>query len=158
MNDNLEVIYMSKIENEKTELIDYCISGQIKSIKKDGIVKFFNRRLQLSIIFSFAFTVSSSQAVFTKDGVKLGDRSNFINSCIGGFDKDDIDLNGISVNKYKYCSCVCDNLIPEVTSDEILIAMKTDDLSSLFSKDQNLKIIMQCVDGNMKLEDDFVFK
>ena len=110
------------------------------------------------IILSFLSISTFSQAVFTKDGVELGDRSNFINSCIGGFDKDDIDLNGITVNKYKYCSCVCDNLIPEVTSDEILIAMKTDDLSSLFSKDQNLKIIMQCVDGNMKLEDDFVFK
>jgi len=115
-------------------------------------------RLPFSIIFSLAMIVSSSQVVYTKDGVELGDRSNFINSCIGGFDKDDIDLNGITVNKYKYCSCVCDNLIPEVTSDEILIAMKTNDLSSLFLKDQNLKIIMKCVDGNMKIEDDFVFK
>ena len=123
-----------------------------------GFVNFFNMRLQLSIIFSLAMIVSSTQVVYTKDGVELGDRSNFINSCIGGFDKDDIDLNGITVNKYKYCSCVCDNLIPEVTSDEILIAMKTNDLSSLFLQDQNLKIIMQCVDGNMKLEDDFIFK
>ena len=110
------------------------------------------------IILSFLSISTFSQAVFTKDGVELGDRSNLLIQCIGGFDKDDIDLNGIMVNKYKYCSCVCDNLIPEVTSDEILMAMKTNDLSSLFLKDQNLKIIMKCVDGNMKLEDDFVFK
>ena len=110
------------------------------------------------IILSLLSLSTFSQTVFTKDGVELGDRSNFINSCIGGFDKDDIDLNGITVNKYKYCSCVCDNLIPEVTSDEILMAMKTNDLSSLFLQDQNLKIIMKCVDGNMRLKDDFVFK
>ena len=58
-------------------------------------------RLQLSILFSLTILVSSSQVVYTKDGVELGDRSNFINSCIGGFDKDNIDLKHIPMVMFK---------------------------------------------------------
>ena len=44
MNDNLEDIYMSKIENEKDrELRDYCIRSlaEKKSKSKTGFVNFF---------------------------------------------------------------------------------------------------------------------
>ena len=112
----------------------------------------------LSVLF-FCFSLAVfSQDIYTKDGVKLGDRSVFINSCVKGFEKETIDLNGITVNKNNYCSCVCDNLMPKLTSTEIFVAMQSNDMQSLFLKDKNFKILMDCVEDHMKVEDHYVFK
>jgi hypothetical protein len=66
-----------------------------------GLLKYFNVRLQLFLLLSLLSLSIFSQAVLTKDGVELGDRSNFINSCIGGFDKDNIDLKHIPMVMFK---------------------------------------------------------
>ena len=50
----------------------------------------------------FYSTIYFSQNLYTKDNVNLGDKSVFLNSCMDGFDKETIDLNGINVNKYQY--------------------------------------------------------
>ena len=42
----------------------------------------------------FNSTIYFSQNLYTKDKVNLGDKSVFLNSCIDGFDKETIDLNG----------------------------------------------------------------
>ena len=97
------------------------------------------------------------QIILTKDNKSLGEKSVFISSCLEGFEKQTVNLNGIEVKTNSYCSCVCDNIIPQLTSDEIITAMKEDDLKSLFFKDGNLEILMNCVEDNMKINDDYQF-
>ncbi|MBM77996.1 MAG: hypothetical protein CL846_05900 [Crocinitomicaceae bacterium] len=116
------------------------------------------RCILLIIYLLFIYNPFSAQDVYTKDGIKLGDRSEFINSCIGGFEKETINLKGITINKKNYCSCMCDNLMPQITSEEILHFMKNNDIMSIFMKDKNFDLIMECVEDHMKLEDDYVFK
>ena len=105
----------------------------------------------------FNSTIYFSQNLYTKDNVNLGDKSIFLNSCIDGFDKETIDLNGININKYQYCSCVCDNLIPQILSTELIEAVKNDDVVSLFLKDNNFNLIYKCVEEHMNIEDDYVY-
>ena len=109
------------------------------------------------LFFFFYSTIYFSQNLYTKDKVNLGDKSVFLNSCMDGFDKETIDLNGINVNKYQYCSCVCDNLIPQILSTELIEAVKNDDVVSLFLKDNNFNLIYKCVEEHMNIEDDYVY-
>ena len=64
------------------------------------------------------------QIVKSKDGVSLGKRSEFISACTKGADKKLMNINGLEIESYKYCACVCDNLIPTINSWEMEKAMK----------------------------------
>ena len=106
------------------------------------------------LISKFGFT----QNVYTEDHINLGDRSIFINSCVDGFEKETIDLNGINVNKHKYCSCVCDKVIPLIKSEELFEAVKKNDIVSLLLNEPHLTKLLNCVEGNMSIDEDYVFK
>ena len=114
------------------------------------------RLIIISIIILIKVAVIG-QTIMTKDHKSLGEKSVFISSCLKGFEKQTVNLNGIDVKTYSYCSCVCDNIIPQLTSNEIITAMKEDNLKSLFFKDGNLEILMSCVEDNMKINDDYEF-
>ncbi len=116
--------------------------------------------LKLLIIFTFnIFIIHTSFAQFikSKDGVVLGKRSDFISSCINGAEKKLININGIEMETAKYCSCVCDNLIPTLNSWEITKAMKDNKLKDLFIRNDNLEIIMKCAESTIKYSDNFKF-
>ncbi len=114
-------------------------------------------RLLITLTVTILKIAIVGQTIMTKDNKSLGEKSAFISSCLEGFEKQTVNLNGIEVKTYSYCSCVCDNIIPQLTSDEIIKAMKEDDLKSLFFKDGNLEILMNCVEANMKINDDYQF-
>jgi clan AA aspartic protease (TIGR02281 family) len=97
----------------------------------------------------------SAQNVKSKDGVSLGNRSEFISACTKGADKKLMNINGLEIETYKYCACVCDNLIPTINSWEMEKAVKENKITDLFMKENNLKIIMKCLDGNFKIGDDY---
>ena len=99
----------------------------------------------------------TAQIVKTKDGVSLGQRSEFISSCTKAADKKLMNINGMEVETYRYCACVCDNLIPTINSWEIERAVKENKILDLFLKDKNLEILMKCLDGNFKIKKDYVF-
>ena len=63
----------------------------------------------------------TAQVVKSKDGVSLGKRSEFLSSCTKGADKKLMNINGVEIEAYKYCACVCDNLIPTINSWEMRI-------------------------------------
>lgn len=92
------------------------------------------------------------QEVRTKDGVSLGKKSEFISSCSKGA-KESININGVDFDTYKYCSCMCDNLIPTLYSSEIETAAKNNQLMELFLENKNLKVLMSCLEGNVKIND-----
>jgi clan AA aspartic protease (TIGR02281 family) len=99
----------------------------------------------------------SAQVVKSKDGVSLGKRSELISTCTKGADKKLMNINGLEVEAYKYCACVCDNLIPTINSWEMEKAVKENKLMDLFLKDKNLEIIMNCLEGNFKINEDYKF-
>jgi len=113
-------------------------------------------------IFFFIFALSvlsiNAQDIFTKDDHFFGTKDNFVKSCIDGAKKKTINLKGIDINMTKYCSCVCDNLIPSLYLNEITTALEQGKLMELFLNDENFNILMSCVDGNFEIEDDYEFK
>jgi clan AA aspartic protease (TIGR02281 family) len=99
-----------------------------------------------------------AQVVKSKDGVTLGKRSELISSCTNAADKKLMNINGMEIETHKYCACVFDNLIPTINSWELEKAMKENKMTDLFLKDKNLEILMQCLDGNLEINDDFKFE
>jgi clan AA aspartic protease (TIGR02281 family) len=114
-------------------------------------------RKLISFLLFFIVQTTYAQDVISKDGVSLGKRSDFINACIGGANKKLMNLNGIEIETSKYCSCVCDNLIPKINSWEMEEAAKKNKMSDLFLKEENLKILMECLEGNYTISDDYKF-
>lgn len=99
----------------------------------------------------------SAQVIKSKDGVSLGERKDFISVCTKAADKKLMNINGLEVETYKYCACVCDNLIPTINSWEMEKAVKENKLKDLFLKDENLEIMMNCLEGNFKINEDYKF-
>ncbi len=110
--------------------------------------------IPLIIFLSNALT----QTVKTKDGVSVGLRREFISSCTITADQETMNLKGMEINTFNYCSCVCDNLIPTLYSFEMEKAIIGDKLLDLFLNDKNLKIVIDCLENNYKIDDDFKFE
>ena len=100
----------------------------------------------------------SAQIIKTKDGVTIGKRSDLIASCTKGAEKELMKFNGIEIETYKYCSCVSDNLIPTINSWEMEKAVNENKIIDLFLEDKNLEILMSCLEGNFKVDDDYIFE
>ena len=109
----------------------------------------------VSILFDLHFYFS--QTVKSKDGITLFDRTEFIKSCTKGAEKELMKINGLEIEAYKYCSCVCDNLIPTINSWVLEKAVKENKIDNLLQQDENLKIIMKCLEGNFSVKDDYRF-
>lgn len=100
----------------------------------------------------------NAQDVRSKDGKVLGERGEFISSCTQGADKELMNINGLQIEAYKYCACICDNLIPNLNSWEMKSAMEENKLVDLFLKEKNWEVILECLDeGNLKIEDDYEY-
>lgn len=84
----------------------------------------------------------------TKDGINLGDRTDFISDCIKSVNKKSINMRGFEINTINYCGCTYDNLLPTLYSDEIKAALKNKSIDNLLSSDKNLKILMDCLKNN----------
>jgi hypothetical protein len=110
-----------------------------------------------SLLFLF-YGMTNAQNVKTLDGKSLGKRSDFIKSCTGAAEDKLMSINGLEINAGKYCSCVCDNLIPTIHSEDIMAAMKEDRMKDLFIEEKNMSVIMKCLDGNFKIKDEFTFE
>ena len=96
------------------------------------------------------------QPIYSKDNVNLGDREDFITTCVRSGDKV-INLNGVDIQMTSYCSCVCDQLMPELYSWEMEEAFENNALMALFTTDKNLKILLGCATSNVKVGDNYNF-
>lgn len=108
----------------------------------------------LSILF---IKTSFGQDIKTKDGVSLGLRSALISGCAEKSESTMMDFNGVEVDALSYCSCVFDQLIPNINSWEFERAIREDRIDMLFQKEENLAILMQCVEPSLRFEDDYKF-
>jgi len=118
-------------------------------------MKFLN--LLLFILALSSATISNSQMVKSKDGVSLGDRKIFIQTCTQGAENQKMNVKGIEIEAEKYCACVCDNLIPTINSWEMEEAVKSGKLMELFLEEKNLEILMECVEGNIEVKEEYEF-
>jgi len=85
------------------------------------------------------------------------DRQEFISTCTSSAEKEVYNIQGLEINSYRYCACICDNLIPELYVSEIEEAMNKNDIYSLFYTKKNIGILMSCIEPNMELKDDYNF-
>jgi clan AA aspartic protease (TIGR02281 family) len=97
------------------------------------------------------------QIVKSKDGLSLGERSVFMAGCTKGADKEIININGLEIELYKYCACLCDNVFPTINSWEVGKAMKENKMTELFLEDKNLEVVTKCLEGSVKINDDYKF-
>lgn len=93
----------------------------------------------------------------TKDGISLGDRTDFISDCMKSANKKSINISGVEINTLNYCSCIYDNLMPTLYSYEIKAALKNKSLNNLLSNDKNLKILIDCYNKNSIVNPKFRF-
>lgn len=84
----------------------------------------------------------------TKDGISLGDRTDFISDCMKSANKKSINIHGAKINTLNYCSCIYENLMPTLYSYEIKAALKNKSMNNLLSNDKNLKILVDCYNKN----------
>ena len=111
---------------------------------------------QLLLILLCLPVISFGQSIYSKDKINLGDREEFITACVRSGNKM-ISLNGVDIKMTSYCSCACDQLMPELYSWEIEEAVEKDAMINLFTKDKNLKIILDCAEPNIKIDDNYIF-
>lgn len=103
------------------------------------------------------FIPCSAQVVKSKDDVSLGDRNELISICTNLADNKLMKFNGLELETNKYCACIYNNLIPTINSWEIEKAAQENKLIDLFLKDENLEILMKCIEGKFKIQEDFKF-
>lgn len=116
-------------------------------------------RNYILLFFIFiSYDIAFTQNVTTLDGISLGKRSDFIKSCAGATRDKLMKINGLEIDAVKYCSCVCDKLIPTIHSKDMMAAMKEGRVKELFLEGKNFDVIMECLQGNYKIKDDFKFE
>lgn len=121
-------------------------------------MKFKSFIVILTILSFLSFIPGKAQVVRTKDGVPVGKRTAMVDSCIKWANDSLIMIKGLQVNTYKYCACLIDNLIPAVNSREMAQAEKENRMEAFLFEDKNFEILMNCIEDNTKITDDYNFK
>lgn len=98
-----------------------------------------------------------AQAIYSKDNIYIGEREEFIVECVQGASEELVNFEGIEVKKERYCECVCDNLLPQVLYSELEAAIESDDIIGFLLNENNLPLIMECVEGNVEVSGDFKY-
>ncbi len=120
-------------------------------------MNFIFKLLFFSVITLIIIPKSNCQNILSKDGLSLGNRDEFIASCLKGANNTMVKYKGMELQASKYCACLADNLIPTLDSKEIFKATKANKIKELFLNDKNLDIVVKCAEGNVKYSDDFKF-
>lgn len=99
----------------------------------------------------------AAQIIRSRDGVNLGTRDEFVTSCVSASNSRLLTISGLEVRTTEYCECVCDALLPSLTSSEIQQAMQYGSLMELFTRPDKLDMIMRCLDDNFSISKNYVF-
>ncbi|MFM7311219.1 MAG: aspartyl protease family protein [Flavobacteriales bacterium] len=103
------------------------------------------------------FNAVNAQVIYSKDGVAMGDRSDFVKACVDGANASTINMNGIEINAERYCGCVCDLIIPRILSTDLMQAKTQDDILNVFFAGDNFALLMACVEDNVTVTSEFDF-
>jgi hypothetical protein len=96
------------------------------------------------------------QSVYSKDNVKIGNKSDLVRECVLAAEETII-IDQMEVNSKSYCSCVFDELIPALYSWDIEEAINNNSIEELFTNDNNFEILYNCAKENITLNDSYSF-
>lgn len=103
-------------------------------------------RVLLIIIMAVFFSIESfCQPIYTTDLVFLGYREDFFSNCMEDTKDKYLNVYNHIINKYYYCTCTCDELIPRLSSKEVIEAIENESLYTLFLKRKYYKIVEPCI-------------
>jgi clan AA aspartic protease (TIGR02281 family) len=95
-----------------------------------------------------------AQLVRTKDGIALGERQEFIAPCVEAAGESMIDIAHFRIDALHYCSCLCDQLIPNITFAELQHALTEQDVASLVLDDRFYELFMACAMATAEFDDE----
>ncbi len=101
--------------------------------------------------------IGLSQDVKFKDGSIAGKRSSILAQCIKNADSKLMEIKGVQVETDKYCACICDELFPNINSWDLEKAHKENKIFDLMFSGENLNIIMNCLEGNREIDENFTY-
>jgi hypothetical protein len=93
------------------------------------------------------------QPVLSKDGKTIGDRGEFIRGCVEGAKGAMVQFHGVEVDADRYCSCICDELMPRITLRELERAMERNDMASLLLDERYYTHVLGCITPHMAVSD-----
>jgi clan AA aspartic protease (TIGR02281 family) len=98
---------------------------------------------------------TAAQPLYTKDAVLVGDRKDFIRSCRESAGEELLRFDGVDINTRHFCACMCDVIIPELTSKE-LIDLGNDQkaMEAMLLSDRFIYKLMGCVPDDVQIDDD----
>ena len=108
------------------------------------------RPLMLFLLMVLSAFSAKSQTIKTKDGLELGPRRQFVKNCAKSAGEEYVDFNGKNVEFKKICECMADEVIPRITSVELISASQSDDgMTELMMRDDIYPHIEMCVLQNI---------
>ncbi len=111
--------------------------------------------LMLSLLNKQIVFSQEIQDIITKDSVISGVRPAFMKGCVQAASKSMIEIKGKKINAYKYCSCVCDNLIPRLYSSQLFESIENESFYDLLQEPDNLDVILNCLGDDIQFKDEF---
>jgi hypothetical protein len=114
----------------------------------------------LLVLFLIVNSMSQllAQPVYTKDNKFIWNREDFVDACVEGANSETVDLDGFEIDMEDYCSCFCDKIIPNNTMSEIEAALEKGDMTSLFLREDNLELLIDCASKTLEISNDFQYK
>lgn len=113
----------------------------------------------LSAVLLVGVSEIHAQMIYSKDGVPMGDRETLIQNCVDGAATSNDGIIKVSEREVQirdYCSCVMEQLIPTMTSDEMMAAVQNKQIMELFAEKENMKIILDCISDDL-IDKDYQF-
>lgn len=109
------------------------------------------------VILQMLAVCASAQAIYSKDNIYIGEKEEFMSECISGAAAEEYEMEGITFQKAAYCSCICDNLLPQVIYADLEQAMMEDNMMTFLTTGENMNILLQCLEGNYEIANDFTY-
>lgn len=128
-----------------------CTQNKPKNIIK----KPFYFLLILFDFFVVHINTSEAQMIYTKDGHEIGLKEELFPYCVKSARESLSSLPGVQIDPSLYCNCALDLIYPNLTLAEIELAVEQNDIESLFSREDNYKIIMNCLEGKITYDENF---
>lgn len=112
-------------------------------------------RFLIGILFLSMALHGTAQKVMSKDGMELGERQSLIEACMKGGEQQTV--QGVTMSMAEFCACICDELMPNLNSWELLEATQTNSMETLMLKPDNLELLLACAEDKFSVHDDYRF-
>jgi clan AA aspartic protease (TIGR02281 family) len=110
----------------------------------------------LLLLLLFVPLATAAQNIYSKDGVDLGSRREFMNGCESGVAEKLIELKGVKVDGKRYCRCMADEFLSKVTAAELNKAVEEGGLEQLLLQEPYLSTVLACVEPNATVQEEAV--